>query len=369
MNLFADKERTAKMPAPQSIGMFEWLDICGEPYCQEVRDQLERMLSNYPNEEKAGLLRRIASDISPDHRSGLTELVVHEWLLSAKCSSVEVEPALKGQGGHPDFLSITPDGFSFYTEVASRGDDKDFKDSLIDEINKVVSPYYLEIRLRGKPSAIPSISRICGDVQAWVKNIQPDEPDVRYFYDKDGLTFELTLIGPKKVLSSRTIGAQWSGEAEWVSVTGDIEKSLKKKASKYGDLGAPYVVVVSSDQFTVGYEQVREALFGTFAVIFDPDDPEGTTRNIRNPDGIWIGPGSKPRNTRLSAVVFLSNPNATNLGRCKPIIFKNPWAVHSMNFDFLCADAFEVGDNEIIQTKKGKSLGELFGLSKKWPNS
>jgi len=38
-----------------------------------------------------------------------------------------------------------------------------------------------------------------------------------------------------------------------------------------------------------------------------------------------------------------------------------------LNFDFLCAVVFEVVDKEVVQTKKGTSLGELFGLGKGWP--
>lgn len=369
MRLFEEKERKAKMPAPHSMGMFEWLDICSEPYCQKVRDQLNVMFAMYPEDKSPELQKRIRSAIPADHRSGVAELIVHHWLLTANCNSLEVEPELDGQEGHPDFLAITPEGNRFYMEVASRGDNKNFDDILIDALNKIDSPYYLELKLSGHPSNTPSVTKLCKKIETWVAHIQPDNPDERFRYDKDGLSFELSPIGPKSERNNRTIGAIWSGKAEWVSVTGNMEKSIKRKANKYGDLKAPYVVIVSSDQFHIGYEEIREALYGTLTTTFNPIDPEGTAKNLRNPNGVWMGPGPKPRNTRLSAVIFLSNPSATNLAWCRPIVFKNPWAVYPINLEFLEANTYEKIDREILETKKGKSFGKLFGLGNHWPKS
>jgi hypothetical protein len=80
----------------------------------------------------------------------------------------------------------------------------------------------------------------------------------------------------------------------------------RKRPSYYGNLELPYVVAISEEPFAHGHEawHRQNVMFGHHALEHGPVRP---VRAVRMEDGIWRGPGARPRNRRLAAVLFASH--------------------------------------------------------------
>ena len=72
----------------------------------------------------------------------------------------------------------------------------------------------------------------------------------------------------------------------------EIHPALKKKASRYGKLEHPYLVVLNGLSTHHNEEAAIDALLGTpyVEISTGPDGKEEVVRHLRRPAGIWYGP-------------------------------------------------------------------------------
>jgi len=85
----------------------------------------------------------------------------------------------------------------------------------------------------------------------------------------------------------RPLGIFGGGRAFWVQDEEGIENALSDKGSAYGPFGAPYIVAVASSSITTDDHDVRNALYGTEAILINTA-PGGETHSddlARSPDG------------------------------------------------------------------------------------
>jgi len=103
-----------------------------------------------------------------------------------------------------------------------------------------------------------------------------------------------------------------------------LRNALRHKATRYGRLDAPYLVVVGEEPFSpLDLQDHRTAaLCGSTAVVVD--GPQAG-RPVRLPDGSWRR-GRTWRYTRVAGVLFLAGLRPWTALEAKPELWLNPAA-------------------------------------------
>lgn len=371
MILFDEIERTLKGPAPNTASRFAWINECAEDYAESVRQQVETMLAKYPAIDRESLIARLRSDDNSVHRSAFLELTLHEWVLAQGHKILAVEPDLPHTAKRPDFLIGAPDGSEYYLEAVARQAEDDRLAGIRDAIDSIDSPVYLNVTIEGRPERTLSARRIAAKVERFLKVFNPEADRNSWLslnWEQDGVRFEITPWSLKSESNrdARTMGSYSTG-ARIMSSSGDLEKVLKTKAGRYGELPVPYVVATTTEDFTTKLYELTAALFGTESFAFNPTIPGDPGRLIRNADGIWRGQEHQWTNTGLSAVVLIPALNMSTLAMRKPLLMLHPEPRHSFDPDLLDSETHSVVDEHIQKLKDGPTLGEKLGLSSDWP--
>jgi hypothetical protein len=145
--------------------------------------------------------------------------------------------------------------------------------------------------------------------------------------------------------SARPIGAL-SGDAAFVTSRIAIADKLKGKATRYGKLDHPYIVVVNCLGEMCDLEEIREAIYGN--------------------DGLW--PLERAAFTRVSAVIALYHLLPWSVSRTDICLFPNPHATHPY-VGPLTQLPQQVVTKSGIERRDGLNLSTLFGLSCEWPQA
>lgn len=369
--MFDDIERTIKGPAPNTASRFAWINECSEGDAEAVRQQVEVMLDKYPNADRDSLIVRLRSDDDSVHLSAFLELTLHEWVLAQGHKILAIEPELPNTEKRPDFLVQTPDGSKYYLEAVARQAEDDRLAGIQDAIDAIDSPVYLNVTIKGQPERTLSAQKIAKKIECFLKQFNPAvEIDawVPLRWEQDGVRFDVSPLFLKSAKNpdDRTIGLYSTG-AHRMSSSGDLEKVLKTKASRYGELPVPYVVATTTDDLTTNLYELTAALFGTTCVAINQGNPGDPGRVIRNANGIWHGQEHQWTNTGLSAVVLIPALNMSNLAVGKPLLMLHPDPRHGFDPDWLDCEVHAIVDGNIQRIKKGPALGEKIGLPEGWP--
>jgi hypothetical protein len=280
------------------------------------------------------------------------------------------------------------------TEVADarmRGDRR--VDEVIDAINAIPSPdFLLHVTRRGRPpSRQPSSRQVVRQVNEWIATLSAParargEREISGFEELPSLEIVLEA-GPEEadepsswllIRASARRSPKPGGSAlgsisdgvRKIELAEAVRQSLKRKASRYGRLGAPYVIAVSARMSLVALDRelCEEALFGD--ISFAPQD-QGDFREVRTPNGFWRGPEG-PQNTRVSAVLIVGNLDAWNLAQRhqQPVLYLSPWAEFPYDGPLarLPTGRFNEAVGRVSYTA-GLHPRELFGLNERWPLS
>ena len=371
MQVFDTIERTRTGPAPNNLSRFEWMNECAEIYAESVRAQIEAMFATYPADDQASLAARIRSSDDSEHRSAILELILHEWMIRQDHKIVAIEPELEHTSKRPDFLVEAKDGKRFFLEAVARKEEDDKLDGVRDALNAIDSPVYLHVSIKGTPTQTLSAKKIATKAKAFIDTLdlsKPREEWPRLRWTEHDARFDLQPFSLKSDANrnARTIGSYSSG-ARLVSSTGDLERVLKTKAGRYGELPHPYVVATTTADFATKEDELTAALYGPEAIVVDATDPLLGGEVIRESSGVWRGLKHKWTNTGLSAVVLIPNLNMTSLASRLPILMVHPEPRHACDPAWINADIHALNGNTLQKIKNGDTLGAQFGLPEDWP--
>jgi hypothetical protein len=351
-----------------------------------VREIVEEYFAHYPGEHQVGLMARLRSRRNDAHNAAMFELVMHEMLVRAGCSIDAVEPEIADTDNRPDFLVRDGCGNRFYLECvaptgqapADAGAQRRLNE-VLDAIDRVTSPdFLLSVLPRGTPAQPVAIAKLRREIETWLAELDYDtvQTDWRagegilpvFAKAHHGMELKIEAIPRQKTrgqIGDRIIGIQM-GEAEWVESHVAIREAVRRKAGRYGALDLPYVVAVNCLCLHSDEETAVDALFGSDAVqVWQESDGATRCRNIRMPDGVWIGRGG-PINTRVSAVISTEQLTSWSLRQRRARIFFNPSAVRPLLRAPIPIDERRVADDRLERTI-GQSIGELLGLNDGWP--
>lgn len=345
-------------------------------------------IKHYPRNHRKHLIQRIRTSNDLKFRSSFFELYLNELLLKLGYE-VEVHPEIKSKRIHPDFL-VKSDGDSlFYLEAkTTKGSHEDTAaekrvNIVYDSLDKLYSPnFFIGVQVRGSPNSSPPGKKWRIYLEKELRELDPDilggilkneglEALPNWTRKHDGWEVEFKPI-PKSPKARgekdlRPLGFRMTG-FQLVKDNETISKAVNEKATKYGNLGIPYIIAINILSDFCDDLAVMDGLFGQEGFsAFMTEKGEPIEKRARKPNGAWRGKQGW-QNTRASAVLINKNLRAGNVARVNPVLWHHPFAKYPLDIS-----RFPISQRKLNnQTKKmelieGKSMWHLLGLYENWP--
>lgn len=348
MFLFDKKERTLQGPSDYNADIYTYYNDSDRLDVGHVRDQLEAWFAKYPKNEKEELKSRIKVTFNP----AIFELFIFA-LFTELGFSLEIHPEIPGTTKRPDYLA-KKGNYQFYIEVKfmtmlSKNDQslERRKNAVLDAINKIdASNFLLKLEhISFKDNSQPSGKDIIRYFNKEIASYSPDDyterllqhgfdgmPEIIYEDDKIKLSTKLLPKSPlHRGTNFRSIGAhptvtQIGNDSE------NIKGALETKATRYGNLNAPYIICLNKQSVGLDLIEIQEAIYGSLQITWS-DDPVNREEKMEFTGNGFFGSKSNPKFTRVSGV-YITNANTANLATTAEHAFRhNPFAKHPIDFE------------------------------------
>lgn len=359
---------------------FAYLNRSGRFEMASARALVEQWFSRYPAEHQGRLRSRLrGDDIALD--SAFFELYLHELLLVLGLAPT-VEPPAGTKGKSPDFLVTGQYGSPFYLEacvVSAKSKDEISAErranQVYDQIDKLISPdFFIGIEIREHPKAPPPGQAIRRFLAQQLAGASWEEVDAAmdrggleaapcWRYSDQSWTVDFFPI-PKRAEErgkpdTRPLGL-WFHDARNLSDVDDIRAAVVRKAGKYGDLGAPFVVAVNLLSGFADENVVLKSLLGRTRFTISRSDKGIAGGWDRTPDGVWTS-ARGPRYTRLSGVLVVHHARPWSVRSSELWYCPNPWAAHPLSAPLPRLPRLAIEDEKYVRVG-GAGPAEIFGL-------
>ncbi|WP_149867115.1 hypothetical protein [Solirubrum puertoriconensis] len=264
-------------------------------------------------------------------------------------------PIVKGTSKRPDFLAVKND-FEFYIEVKeanyvteSEVASSKRESAILDAINRlIISDFWLVIKeLTIKSAAQPSGKSIARAIKLKIEEFasgclpmpmnskENDElgsviGDIVIDNDDVRVVIDLLPQSKKAIKGEGSIGV-YPMQTFWGGPEDSIRTSIRKKATRYGELDKPYLICINAlSTKGVSREGVEFALLGSPTVIYsaDPGACEGKWKFEK--DGVFLS-ARGPQLTRESGVL-VTNVFPSNIHVAPHWFYKHPFARNELYF-------------------------------------
>lgn len=331
MSLFDDYERTDTDAAHYLEPHYTYLNRSARTRFQETRERVDEWFEEYEQDCPADEAARLGSDLrSTDNQvflSAYTELYTFH-LLKERGYDIECHPTIAGETTHPEFL-VSKDGEQkFYIECkaligsATAVRDKQLENEILDAVNQLNSPDYLvslEIKKVDETNS-PRSAQMRSFLQTTIDGLDYDTvcqdketndvfPTVTWTSNNWEIEFTISPVTEearnRRTAASRVVGAHHVG-VRWINLHEQVERGIERKATKYGNLPLPYIIVINViDSSFFDEDTMMSALFGeeqlTITSYVDGTHSERWHRSLK---GAFVRPNG-PKNTRVSGVYAL----------------------------------------------------------------
>lgn len=372
-------------PAFHGEPHWSYLNRSGREQFAMARDRINDWFSHLCRDLQTGVRQRLQSDDDQEFVSAFWELFLHETFIRLGYT-VTCEPVLPS-GRKIDFLVAREESSMFveatiaHSSVGERaaGARRNRVYRGLQKVNTNAFMLGVEIE-RAAPRDLPNIGQLRTTLEAWLAGLDPDAvlaaqaasgafPALPWEADGWSMIFEAYPLKPEHRGSrvERPLGSFMDETGGAIDDETPLRRALNRKAaSRYGTLDRPYVVAVCEYSFAHGDSDWHRnnVLFGHQAVAFGDGRPP---RSVRRPDGHWRGPGQRPRNRRLSAVLLCNHLYPWNLKRAELECWENPFAERPVPADLVPGIArwrkLKLRDNEgtFVVIEPSLSADALFG--------
>lgn len=388
VGLFDEIERNDVRPKRDSQPAFAYLNSSARPPFEIMRSILDGWFSRFPDLAKGDLRKGFRSTTDSDHRSAFLELYLHE-LLACMGYRLEVHPELQGTHKHPDYVVVGQQRPLFYLEATlalpSRGEQAaDARAAQVyDSINDMESPnFFVAITIRGAPATPPPGRKLADALSRWLGGLDPDRlgkafsdsgfdalPSFRWSHDGWDLSFLPVAKSPelRGRPGVRPIGISMPDEARIVESHRAIRSAVCSKATRYGELDLPFLIVVNAIAEHIDTIDTMNALFAEEFIKVRMNPGSSTSQALRRKkDGAWFGP-TGPRNTRVSGAVVFNDLGEWTIPQ-NPVLVHNPYATKPFPSELwrLPQLAPDEGKARLVDLP-GVDVVDLLNLPQPWP--
>jgi hypothetical protein len=264
---------------------------------------------------------------------------------------------------------------------AGRSNESKGSKTVIEYIDAAFDPdFSLSVRFVVGSGSVPSRKEVVRGVEGWLAHLTWNDPseaglDPRSPRPETELRVRDWVIGvrawprPPDRRGDRKFPmiVTYPGMSGYpAAVSAGTRPLLDEKASKYGDLEAPYILAVWVMSAMASESTPAEALFGIALPIGDGTRSTGLPLTVDERDGLWAPthPG------RLSAVLSANSMhfNYSAVSQYLPRIWHNPWALRPVNQDLpFAASRVSQDETSITNEPPTASPSALFELPADWP--
>jgi len=373
--LFDDLTRTDPKPARQAESSFAFLNRVDQPFWARVRDAHEDWFREYTGDRR-DLRARFRSSAPEQHFGAWWELYLFT-LFTRLGFVVETHPKLADVSRRPDFrLRRDDDSFlveAMYVQSGLAGERRSGAREawVVDPINALEHPnFFVGLSFDHAGTVRPGTAEVVAGITDWLDGLNPDRAgdyERRTFTAKDW-KFTLTAFPVKPEARARRrdglIGIH-SPVSGWVQDAGQLRKSLRGKAQKYGTPSEPFLLAPLMMSGFADTEDVAEALLGDDAVRISLSEAYQPVP-IRRGNGFWVSEHGI-RGTRISGLLVGSGLQPWSLVSVLPALWLNPFATHPL----LASLPFQTNswDAEGVFREGAPSAhaADVLGLPADWP--
>lgn len=385
MAIFDDADRFGDEGAGYSEPHFPYLNRTGRTAGAQVRELIEDWFVQYPQEHQAELRARLRSSDDETFDGAFFELYLHQ-LLRRLGYAVEVHPAAPaGASGRPDFLARRGGAAGFYLEARVARDESAAEaarnariNRAYDALDRLESPdFFLDLEVDGTPATPVPARCLRAEVAAFLRDLNHDEcvralqshglgalPSATFAHEGWEITYTaLPKEHTRGEPGVRPIGIRRPRRWERLDNVSALRTAVRRKASKYADLGLPYVIAVNAVGQRLEDRHIAEALFGTESIVM----AGGVARPDRVADGAWNGPQG-PQHRSNSAVFVVSWLSPWTVAKQGGRLYHHPWAHRPCLEEFSeLPQAVPSKDRTHVQLRNGIAPHAIFGLPEDWP--
>ena len=343
-------------------------------------DKYEPWFDKYPLKHQKDIRKWFQSDDNQYHGGAYFEIFLHD-LLTRLGFSLKIHSEITGPSTTPNFLACHGDQ-DFYLEATVTGQKSGpitrnrNEQDVINKLNTLTSmDFRIGIHMEGNLSTTLGKKRVVRPFKELLAEHNPDE--VQRLIDEKGLT-----AAPSRRIECGTWNLQgWlvpipleergsspaqqlvlgPNRALWTNPVIPVRKALKqkaRKARKYGNLDAPFVVAVNArDMFYNGKDHDMEVLFGKERLLYSRENPDLPSVSDREPNGLWSN------RSRIDAVWRFQRIDSLNLSHnASACLYLNPHKTNMKLPDPLFRLPHAKRYNEKIKWFDGEDLARLMDM-------
>jgi hypothetical protein len=378
--LFEDRQRTRKEPLERGESLCDFYDSCALPGYEQFRSIINRWLKEMPEKDRQELISRMRYGGNREFGACLSELSVHAFLIRSGFK-VTVHPEIPGTTTRPDFAALDEEGaVAAYVEVATvnppvaQEKEENRENPLYKAIDgvKLPSGCALGYNLVRAGKSSPPLKAVVAEVEKWARENEAAAKSgvVSKTFVAGGWSVELELFagGESTEQAQRAIGVAFR-RGGVIEPHRDMREALGDKGKRYGDLKAPYVIVVADGKDQLFSKNtiksaLTEAVFGDEIVQFKNG---GSAHQTFAGNGFWHGTAGA-RNRHVSAVLLLPDTELWKLRNenRQPTLAINPWAQRPLSDALRTLPRFE-SDNDLWVFREGNRFADILELPDSWP--
>jgi hypothetical protein len=371
--LFTQGERTRKTSRRYNESHYSFLESSGWKSVSLVRDFWESWFALYNEDKKYAMARRFQSADNHTHLSAFVELLTFAVLKHGNYQ-ISFEPPIGELA--LDFHASGKDLPSLYAECTATGRplaqvSTDAREAeIVEAIDKVpTGQFLLLVQFEERGAENLPLRPLRNRLTAWLESLagQDSPSEAQQFDWKDrGWTIRIKAL-PTEIEVEDDGGAL--GILGPHAFDNDqplrLRSALDGKATKYGDLGQPLIVVLNSTEMQ-SERDLMTALLGDVLWHVNHATHEVTTG--RKSNGVFYDSKS-PRNVALSAVMH-GHFNALSFADRDFRLVHHPLATYPLPkrlFPFCKEIYFDPESGDAIEVEATMNLGQFFGLEDDWP--
>lgn len=386
MTVFDKINRSDTRAARYTDSHFHYLNYSAREAAQMIRNTIENWFLSFPNNCKDELRARFRSNNDTHFLSAYFELYLYSLLKKLECK-IEIHPSIQTVGTKPDFLVYEDEKETWFLEATLTKDQSDEKEAaearkrvVYDSINKLDnSDFFIGMDLKGDPETPPPGKRIRSFLNGYLRELDVDvlrdklntegfDSMPRWSFEHEGWRIVFYPIPKSKSARGKKDGSSigiMNFGARWIDTSSSIKSSIKKKASKYGDMDIPYVVAIDCMGLAVDKESIIDALFGKQKFVYKISDngkPIGEPEAWRDLDGVLFSPKG-PINTRISGVLVGFGITPWNRTESSLMLYHNPYCQKPLVSRIRILDEAIPNENGTVDFKIGTPAHEILGLN------
>lgn len=389
--LFSASSRTDPTPQRARETTYQFLERVDDPVFERVRQTFNgwtgRFAALHPGEPTKDLVARFRSKTDQQFYAAFWELYLHEVHVRLGFE-VEVHPAA-APGTRPDFF-VSRGADAFYLEAVmpspSTADLPAEPKSVrivLEYVDAAFDPdFFLQVRFVTPGPDTPKKAAVVAATEEWLRHFEWDEwwqgeISVRYRYPEAELRLRGWVLGLRALPKPPgrrddptfpTIGS-YPAMGGWPdSVADAMGPKLDQKASKYGDLDAPYVIALWVMSVLASARTAPQALFGIAMPLEPGRHRTGLPLRIDERDALWTA--NRQRRGRVSAVLAAPSFdfNYSAVSRVLPRLWLNPWAEREFTAKLPFPASHVSRDETMIDTRAATiEASSLLDLPPDWP--